>query len=143
MLDCDKCHRWFHGKCVGIQGNDTSVPTQWFCDACQLSSAVAKQRQRMNRLLSLKGESDQGDSSEQLELMCSETEVTKQLILNYLQVSFSFRGLFANLVETRLLLMLCWQLVLMRLLLHACPYFCSASCIYGMQLYCIVYSTHT
>ena len=34
MLDCDRCHRWFHGTCVGIEADTT--PSYWLCDDCQV-----------------------------------------------------------------------------------------------------------
>jgi hypothetical protein len=27
MLDCDRCHRWFHAPCVGI--DEHNPPDQW------------------------------------------------------------------------------------------------------------------
>lgn len=41
MLDCDRCHSWFHGSCIGIT-KDT-VPDVWFCDDCTLQTAVLDQ----------------------------------------------------------------------------------------------------
>jgi hypothetical protein len=26
MLDCDECHKWFHGACVGVIPENVSVP---------------------------------------------------------------------------------------------------------------------
>ena len=86
MLDCDKCHRWFHGKCVGVAEAEEDLPAEWFCDSCQLSDAVAEQRQRITRLLTLP-EGGGGNDGEELELGCTEIEVTKQLALNYLQTT--------------------------------------------------------
>lgn len=34
QLDCDDCHRWFHGSCVDVDPNDP--PAIWYCDLCQL-----------------------------------------------------------------------------------------------------------
>jgi hypothetical protein len=28
MLDCDVCHKWFHGECVGIK-NVEETPEKW------------------------------------------------------------------------------------------------------------------
>ena len=86
MLDCDKCHRWFHGKCVGVAEAEEDLPAEWFCDSCQLSNAVADQRQRITRLLTLP-EGGGGSDGEELELGCTEIEVTKQLAMNYLQTT--------------------------------------------------------
>eukprot|EP00584_Thalassiosira_punctigera_P002031 CAMPEP_0172528242 /NCGR_PEP_ID=MMETSP1067-20121228/2692_1 /TAXON_ID=265564 ORGANISM="Thalassiosira punctigera, Strain Tpunct2005C2" /NCGR_SAMPLE_ID=MMETSP1067 /ASSEMBLY_ACC=CAM_ASM_000444 /LENGTH=1791 /DNA_ID=CAMNT_0013312123 /DNA_START=38 /DNA_END=5413 /DNA_ORIENTATION=+ len=41
MVDCDRCHSWFHGGCVGMT-KDT-VPDLWFCDDCTLRTAVLDQ----------------------------------------------------------------------------------------------------
>lgn len=38
MLDCDRCHRWFHGSCVGI--DPAAPPATWLCDACHLHSLL-------------------------------------------------------------------------------------------------------
>ncbi|KAI8049599.1 hypothetical protein BDF22DRAFT_187675 [Syncephalis plumigaleata] len=32
MLDCDRCHSWFHGRCVGI--NERAIPASWICQGC-------------------------------------------------------------------------------------------------------------
>lgn len=32
MIDCDKCHRWYHIRCVGIDA--TSIPITWKCPEC-------------------------------------------------------------------------------------------------------------
>ena len=132
MLDCDMCHRWFHGDCVGIAPDGQGdIPTEWFCDHCRLSTAVTQQRQSIARLLALPnggrgddgddpmdahnsniritdpaesksprdarekprrsaaaadaGEGGRGVASGLLAELCSETETTKQLVINYLQ----------------------------------------------------------
>jgi hypothetical protein len=30
MLDCDCCHAWFHGECVGGYTSPEEVPKDWF-----------------------------------------------------------------------------------------------------------------
>jgi cohesin loading factor subunit SCC2 len=89
MLDCDQCHRWFHGKCVGVSETEEELPEEWFCDSCRLSNAVAEQRQRITRLLELPedGDGDGDGDGEDMALGCSEIEVTKQLMINYLQAT--------------------------------------------------------
>merc|ERR1719401_377213 len=41
MVDCDRCHSWFHGSCIGIT-KDT-VPDVWFCDDCTLQTTILDQ----------------------------------------------------------------------------------------------------
>lgn len=41
MVDCDRCHSWFHGSCIGIT-KDT-VPDEWFCDECTMQTTIMKQ----------------------------------------------------------------------------------------------------
>ena len=41
MVDCDRCHSWYHGSCVGIT-KDT-VPDAWFCDDCTLQTTILDQ----------------------------------------------------------------------------------------------------
>ena len=81
--------RWFHGACVGIPTPDHlgMIAPEWFCDSCQLSKAVEEQRRRITRLLGLSegGFKEQRDADAGLELLCSESETTKQLLLNYVQ----------------------------------------------------------
>jgi len=81
--------RWFHGACVGIPTPDHLGMTapEWFCDSCQLSNAVEEQRRRITRLLGLSegGFKEQRDADAGLQLLCSESETTKQLLLNYVQ----------------------------------------------------------
>lgn len=40
-MDCDRCHSWYHGSCIGITKDD--VPSQWFCDDCTLQAAILGQ----------------------------------------------------------------------------------------------------
>lgn len=34
MIDCDKCHEWYHIRCVGI--NTSAIPSNWLCPECRL-----------------------------------------------------------------------------------------------------------
>jgi hypothetical protein len=43
MLDCDDCHRWFHGECVGIDPSTT--PAIWYCDQCLLRRQLQQHKQ--------------------------------------------------------------------------------------------------
>lgn len=41
MVDCDRCHSWYHGSCIGITKD--SVPDSWFCDDCTLQTTILDQ----------------------------------------------------------------------------------------------------
>lgn len=41
MIDCDLCHSWHHGSCIGIT-KDT-IPDKWYCDDCTLHTTVLDQ----------------------------------------------------------------------------------------------------
>ena len=48
MLDCDSCHRWFHGACVGVAScHDPSV--EWHCDDCSVRKLLDAQRSKLAR----------------------------------------------------------------------------------------------
>ena len=36
MLDCDLCHRWFHGACMGVPES----ADEWYSDHCRLSICI-------------------------------------------------------------------------------------------------------
>jgi len=44
MLDCDRCHKWFHGSCVKIRKDE--IPETWVCDECQML-LCAKEQQKL------------------------------------------------------------------------------------------------
>lgn len=72
MIDCDRCHSWHHGSCVGIT-KDT-VPDIWLCDDCTLQTTVVEQAKvfaRGNR------DSDSLTSTDH-------NHVLRQLLLSYL-----------------------------------------------------------
>jgi len=41
MLDCDRCHCWFHGSCVAIAKDN--LPDIWVCDECTMQLMVLDQ----------------------------------------------------------------------------------------------------
>ena len=41
MVDCDRCHSWYHASCIGIT-KDT-VPETWYCDDCTLQTTILNQ----------------------------------------------------------------------------------------------------
>jgi len=40
MLDCDDCHRWFHGFCVDV--DSANPPETWYCDNCMVRRLMRK-----------------------------------------------------------------------------------------------------
>lgn len=36
MIDCDRCHEWYHIRCVGI--NTAAIPSNWLCAECRVNS---------------------------------------------------------------------------------------------------------
>lgn len=41
MLDCDRCHKWYHGSCVGI--DSANPPEIWYCEPCEIQRRVETQ----------------------------------------------------------------------------------------------------
>ena len=72
MVDCDRCHSWYHGSCIGIT-KDT-VPDQWFCDECKLQTAMLDQAKVFTR-------SDGGSESLTSK---DHNHVLRQFLLGYL-----------------------------------------------------------
>lgn len=46
MLDCDECHRWYHGACVGFV-RDQPLLEYWACDECAMRRQLAAQQARL------------------------------------------------------------------------------------------------
>lgn len=46
MLDCDRCHNWFHGSCIGIAKDN--LPDKWVCDECTMQKLVWNQMQLLS-----------------------------------------------------------------------------------------------
>jgi hypothetical protein len=47
MLDCDSCHKWFHGICVGVE--EDNMPTHWYCDNCSKRTDAGRRRRRVSK----------------------------------------------------------------------------------------------
>lgn len=47
MVDCDRCHGWYHGSCIGM-AKDT-VPDEWICDECKLQITMLDQSKVFSR----------------------------------------------------------------------------------------------
>ena len=74
MLDCDRCHRWSHGDCVGIRRE--TVPKVWHCDSCQLARIVDYERDK---------NSNMGTLGCPVELI-NETYCMRRLLIDYLSI---------------------------------------------------------
>ena len=95
-LDCDRCHRWFHGACVGIRksqvtnegGDDPEKLDVWTCEECTIRNLVSEQRKAQKKAMSLSGGNsgdgggvaDQGGADDESGL----DEIMRQLLLNFL-----------------------------------------------------------
>lgn len=85
MLDCDECHCWFHGDCMGV--SQSNLPSVWLCDSCKIRRLLERQQsttqKRLNMEVSKSKSSDPADlptTSEQLvPLAC-----LRQIVINYL-----------------------------------------------------------
>ena len=50
FLDCDSCHVWFHGTCVGFSSQqEVEAAGSWVCESCMLRRAVDEQAEDMQR----------------------------------------------------------------------------------------------
>ena len=72
MIDCDRCHSWHHGSCVGVS-KDT-MPDTWLCDDCTLQTTVIEQAKVFAR----------GDRSSDSLTSTDHNHVLRQLLLSYL-----------------------------------------------------------
>jgi len=70
LIDCDVCHRWYHGVCVGIS-NREAIPKAykdyWCCDACRIRRDLEHAIKRL------------GIATDDLD----QDQLLKQLSLNY------------------------------------------------------------
>ena len=48
MIDCDVCHRWFHGSCLGVVTESAAALPYWRCDDCAMRAQVEVQRERLS-----------------------------------------------------------------------------------------------
>ena len=80
MLDCDACHRWFHGPCVGLRTR-TCIPSVWTCDDCSLQKSLSAYLHRRRRV-----EQDVVDTSEaeQEDDKAAEKAMFAELILSFI-----------------------------------------------------------
>jgi cohesin loading factor subunit SCC2 len=45
MLDCDRCHHWFHMSCVGVAKDN--LPDSYICDECKMQMLVIHQMEAL------------------------------------------------------------------------------------------------
>mmetsp|Transcript_19722 Transcript_19722/g.43011 ORF Transcript_19722/g.43011 Transcript_19722/m.43011 type:complete len:2026 (+) Transcript_19722:197-6274(+) len=94
MVDCDRCHGWFHGSCVNI--TKENAPSSWKCDDCTLqvivmeeSKEFAARSERRKRSSSEmtggSGTNDQAPSSTDI----GDIYIMRQLLLNFLATTKS------------------------------------------------------
>ncbi len=79
MLDCDRCHGWFHGSCIGIAKDN--LPDVWICDECTMQLLVLDQMKKFSMKY------DRGiDSVQEDEELAEEDRVhiMRILLLNFL-----------------------------------------------------------
>ena len=46
MLDCDRCHIWFHGECVGMV--IANAPEVWYCGPCRVFQLAEERHRKTN-----------------------------------------------------------------------------------------------
>ncbi|CAJ1949314.1 unnamed protein product [Cylindrotheca closterium] len=74
MINCSRCHTWYHGSCVGLSRDN--MPDQWICDACQLARIGELEKDRNTNL---------GDMGCSISLM-DETYCMQRLLIDYLSI---------------------------------------------------------
>ena len=58
-LDCDSCHVWYHGVCVGFKSQEeVEAAGSWVCESCTLRMAVLQQKQSMESRIKGKTSAD-------------------------------------------------------------------------------------
>ena len=90
MVDCDRCHGWFHGSCVNLSKDN--CPRHWVCDECTLQLAVIDQTKmfaaRISRRKRSRSEITESESLPQDSSVASpeidDIYLMRQLLLNSL-----------------------------------------------------------
>ena len=81
MLDCDRCHGWFHGSCIGIPKD--KLPEIWICDECTMQMLVLEQANAITNKSSREDLGNEGDAFKNLGKE-DEVYIMRILLLNYL-----------------------------------------------------------
>lgn len=80
MLDCDRCHHWFHMSCVGVAKDD--LPDSYICDECKIQVLVIHQ---INALLTKANKLDKSKLDSPTELGHEDkVHIMRTLLFNYL-----------------------------------------------------------
>jgi hypothetical protein len=96
MIDCDRCHGWFHASCVGIARDE--VPSYWVCDDCKIQIMVIEQIEVISAAISRAGA--QASISEEIPIF-------RQLLLNHLKGT-SLAGVIPDPMVAREFLLAKW-----------------------------------
>jgi hypothetical protein len=85
MIDCDACHRWFHGDCMGV--DSVNPPSSWYCQTCE----VLKQLESQQAALAAKSKKQVRKLpnvvtlvKHEVNVVADEGMIKKQLLLNFL-----------------------------------------------------------
>ena len=85
MLDCDRCHAWFHGSCVDVTKD--KLPEEWICDKCRVELLVTNQMQQLYEIMCGPKVGSSTDMKKikniQTEYQIDRTFVLQQLLLNH------------------------------------------------------------
>lgn len=96
MIDCDRCHGWFHASCVGIARDE--VPSHWICDDCKIQIMVIEQIDVISGAISRSGA--QASRSDEIIIF-------RQLLLDHL-TGASLAGVIPDPVVAREFLLAKW-----------------------------------
>jgi cohesin loading factor subunit SCC2 len=96
MIDCDRCHGWFHASCVGIARDE--VPSYWVCDDCKIQIMVIEQIEVISAAISRSG----AQAS-----ILEEIPIFRQLLLNHL-TGTSLAGVIPDPMVAREFLLAKW-----------------------------------
>ena len=99
FVDCDSCHIWYHGVCVGFKNEEeVAAGGSWVCESCIMRVAVTQQKLRMEQQIFTRQSGDfsafddakeavstGADAASQQDGGSRASEVVlKQLLVNYL-----------------------------------------------------------